>query len=82
LQQAKSNKGPPTAKKQSVTPVVGGWVTDRKKDQGQICFFDIFWMVFLAPYRETIKKNSRKMGFVFFWDKNGFRHEFLQNVFL
>jgi hypothetical protein len=33
-------------KQNSVTPVVGGWVRDQKKDQGQIYFFDIFYRVF------------------------------------
>jgi hypothetical protein len=62
-----------------------------KKDQGQIYFFDIYFIaiVFLnSPHRETpknvIKKNREKIGFGFLVEffVQVFRHDFLlQNVF-
>jgi hypothetical protein len=60
-------KGPPI-KKNSVTPVVGGWVKAQKRAQGQIYFFRYYVIVFFelpsprnAPKRD--KKKSRKSRF-------------------
>ena len=54
----RGGKGPPKTNRDPR----GGWVGQRpKKEQGQICFFDIFLMVFLnSPHREAPKKRDQK----------------------
>jgi hypothetical protein len=69
-QLVKTRQGAGKKKKKTGTPVVGGWVRVRNKDQGQT-FFGIFFIVFLnSPHRETprnvIKQIREKVGFWIF----------------
>jgi hypothetical protein len=58
-------KGPAKKRKSvAVTPVVGGWVSQRsKKDQGQTYFFNVFELPSLRNASKRGKKNRQKSFF-------------------